>query len=89
MIVLSKTQKRPEWDGIWIATERAHHEGLFAELPELQPFFMDEVERESNWLLLPAEAEDFETSAIKICEMVSHCDTRVGRVTKKAPQNRD
>ncbi len=87
MIVLSKTLKRPEWDGIWIATERAHHENLFNDVPELQPFFMDEVERESNWLLLPADAEDFETSAIKICEMVSHGDTRVGRFTKKAPQN--
>jgi len=89
MVVLSKTQKRPEWDGIWIATEREHHESLFSDIPELQPFFMDEVERESNWLLLPADAEDFETSAIKICEMVAHGDTRVGRFTKKAPQNRD
>lgn len=89
MIVLSKTLKRPEWDGIWIATEREHHESLFKDVPELQPFFMDMVERESNWLLLPAEAEDFETSAIKICEMISHGDIRVGRVTKKAPLNRD
>jgi len=47
------------------------------------------VERESNWLLLPIDAEDFETSAIKICEMISHGDTRVGRFTKKAPLNRD
>jgi len=50
---------------------------------------MESVERESNWLLLSAEAEGFETSAIKICEMVSHGDTRVGRLTKKAPLNRN
>jgi len=85
MIVLSKVAKRAEWDGIWIATEIEHHESLFKELPELQPFFMDGVERQSNWLLLPADAEDFETSAIKICELISHGDIRTGRITKKAP----
>lgn len=85
MIVLSKVAKRSEWDGVWIATEKEHHESLFNDVPELQPFFMDGVERESNWLLLPAGAEDFETSAIKICEMISHGDIRVGRFTKKSP----
>jgi hypothetical protein len=46
---------------------------------------MDGVERQSNWLLLPAGAEDFEISAIKICELISHGDVRMGRITKKAP----
>lgn len=89
MLVLSKVAKRPGWDGIWIPTEIEHHESLFKELPELQPFFMDEIEKQSNWLLLSAGAEDFETSAIKICELISHGDLRMGRITKKAPAKSD
>jgi hypothetical protein len=85
VLILSKSLKRPEWDGIWIATDRNHHQSLLNDVPELRPFFLDSVERQSNWLMLPAGADDFETSAIKICEMVSHGDVRIGRFTEKAP----
>ncbi|MGN6397230.1 MAG: hypothetical protein ACTHMI_16800 [Mucilaginibacter sp.] len=85
MIVLSKIAKRPEWNGIWIATEIAYHEALLRELPELQPFFLEGADKQSNWLLLPYGADDFETSAVKICELISHGDARIGRITKKSP----
>ncbi|MDO3642911.1 hypothetical protein [Mucilaginibacter sp. L3T2-6] len=85
MIVLSKVAKRPEWNGIWIATEIAYHESLLRELPELQPFLLEGADKLSNWLLLPDGADDFETSAVKICELISHCDARIGRITKKSP----
>ncbi len=85
MIVLSKVAKRPEWNGIWIATGIAYHESLLRELPELQPFFLEGADKQSNWLLLPDGADDFETSAVKICELISHGDARIGRITKKSP----
>jgi len=36
-------------------------------------------------LLLKDDAEDFEVAAIKICELITHGDPRIGKVTEKPP----
>lgn len=85
LMILRKSKKEPEWNGIWIATSRAHHETLKTIIPELGAFFLDESDRHSNWLLLKDDAEDFEGAAIKICELIARGDPRIGKVTEKPP----
>ena len=85
LMILRKSQKEPEWNGVWIATSREHHESLKAIIPELGAFFLDENDRHSNWLLLKDDAGDFEGAAIKLCELITHGDPRIGKVTEKPP----
>jgi len=85
LMILRKSQKEPEWNGLWIATSRAHHESLKNDVPALGAFFLDDNDRHSNWLLLKDDAEDFESDAIKVCELITHGDPRIGKVTEKPP----
>jgi hypothetical protein len=85
MLILRKRDNNPELNGIWIATDKEHHATLKKDAPELGPFFLDGDERHGNWLMLPDDAEDFETAAIKVCEYITHGDPRIGRLTEKAP----
>jgi len=85
MLILRKRENEPELNGIWVATDKIHHENLKQEAPELGAFFIDGDERHGNWLLISPDAEDFEGAVIKICEMIAHGDPRIGRLTEKAP----
>jgi hypothetical protein len=85
MLILRKRDNSPELNGIWVATDKEHHQSLKNNIPELGPFFIDGDERHGNWLLIPDDAEDFEEAAIKVCEMISHGDPRIGKLTEKAP----
>ena len=72
-------------NGVWVATSTEHHESLKNNIPELGPFFIAGDERHGNWLLIPADADDLEEAVIKVCEMISHGDARIGKLTEKAP----
>jgi hypothetical protein len=85
MMILRKRDNESDLNGIWLATAKKHHESLKRAIPELGSFFIDGDERHGNWLLIPGDAEDFEEAAIKICELISHGDQRIGNVTEKAP----
>jgi len=82
MLILRKSNNQPELNGIWVATSKNYNEGLKNNIPELGPFFMDGDERHGNWLLLRDDAEDFEGATIKVCELITHGDPRIGRVPK-------
>ncbi|MFI5139993.1 MAG: hypothetical protein ACHQIM_19395, partial [Sphingobacteriales bacterium] len=82
MLILRKSNNQPELNGIWVATSKNYHESLKNNIPELGPFFMDGDERHGNWLLLRDDAEDFEGAAIKVCELTTRGDARIGRVPK-------
>jgi hypothetical protein len=85
MLILRKRNNEPEWNGVWVATSRAHHESLKNDIPELGSFSFEGDERQGNWLMIPDKAEDFEGAAIKVCELISHGDPRIGKVTEKSP----
>lgn len=87
MIILRSRNNEPELNGVWLATNKTHHQSLKKEIPELSPAFIAGDERESNWLFVHPDAEGFEEAAIKICELVSHGDLRVGNITSKPPAN--
>ncbi|GAC1302233.1 MAG: hypothetical protein NVSMB24_06500 [Mucilaginibacter sp.] len=85
MLILRRSANQPGLNGIWVATDKDHHESLKNHIPELGAFVMDGDERHGNWLLLRDDHEDFEGAAIKVCELIMRGDARVGRVTEKSP----
>jgi hypothetical protein len=85
MLILRKRDNDPEMNGIWVATSREHHQSLKEEIPEFGPFYIEGDERHSNWLFVNDNTENLEEAAIKLCEMISHGDTRIGKLTEKPP----
>jgi len=85
MLILRKRDNEPEMNGIWVATKKAHHQSLKETIPEFGPFSIEGDERFGNWLLIHNDVEDLEGAAIKVCELISHGDHRIGKVTEKPP----
>ena len=72
-----------ECNGIWIATSHEHHQSLKKEFPSLCSIsVLNGGTGETGWQMLPAEADVFESSAIKACELVLHRDPRIGKIPK-------
>jgi hypothetical protein len=66
-------------NGVWIATTRDHHESLRREFPHMRSIAVL-AEDVSSWQVLPADAPDFEESAMHACELVIARDSRIGRI---------
>jgi len=83
VLILRKREKDAQLNGIWVATNYPYHESLLKELRGLTSFSACGKDiPDTGWQLLPAEAENFEASAIKLCRMVANGDKRIGRVPK-------
>ena len=66
-------------NGVWLATSAEHHASLHREFPYMRSIEMFGT-TVTNWQVLPADARDFEESAIHACELVVAGDRRIGRV---------
>jgi hypothetical protein len=87
MLIFRKLTKNSQHNGLWIATRREDHASLKAEIPAITDFVFDEGEPyESAWLQLKDGHDDFEEAAIRVCELISYKDERIGRATPKAAQ---
>jgi hypothetical protein len=69
-------------NGVWLATTREHHESLRDEFPSMRSIGVLGNGEETGWQILPAEALDFEESALRACELVIARDPRIGKVPK-------
>ncbi|HEY4323529.1 MAG TPA: hypothetical protein VGN20_06070 [Mucilaginibacter sp.] len=85
MLILRQRGNEPEFNGVWVATSKIHHESLKNDVPELGGFFIKGNEQHGNWLLIHDSVEDFEGAVIKACELISHGDPRIGNVTERSP----
>ncbi len=65
-------------NGVWLATEKEHHSSLQAEFPSLRYIHM--FGGKTTWLDLPAEAIDFEEAVVKMCELATKRDPRIGKL---------
>lgn len=83
ILIFRKTGKNPQHNGIWISTKKEHHASLKAEIPAITDFTFDHT-TETDWLLLSDDHEDFESAAIRLCELVAGKDQRIGKVTPKS-----
>ena len=44
VLILRKRDNEPELNGIWVATDKEHHQSLKKDIPEFGPFFIDGAE---------------------------------------------
>jgi hypothetical protein len=66
-------------NGVWLATRAEHHDSLRREFPHMRSIQLFETPV-TSWQVLPADASDFEESALHACELVLSRDPRIGRV---------
>ena len=87
VLVLRDRRKPSADDGVWIATTPEHHSSLRREFPNMRSIqvFGD---KPSGWQVLPADAEDFEESAMRVCELILAGDARIGKVPKAKAKRR-
>ena len=83
LLILHQREKYPEHNGIWVAINEGHHQRLKDEIMALSPILKENKKScAKTWFMLKDDADDFEASAIKICEYISRGDPGIGRVTK-------
>lgn len=83
MFITRKKSSHENSNGIWIATTHNHHENLKKDFPSLQSVHvLNNGKGETGWRLLHESAEDFETSALRLCELIKEGDMRIGKIPK-------
>jgi hypothetical protein len=83
MLLLRKTTKGDGLNGIFVSTLKKHHSSLAGDVPGLTDFVLETGESyQSNQRFLSEDHPDFEASAIKICELISRGDQRIGKAPK-------
>lgn len=93
VLILRDRPTHPADNGVWLATTSEHHASLKRQFPNMRSigFLKEGV---TQWQVLPADAADFEESAMRACDLVLARDPRVGKVPnskvkKKVPRKRD
>lgn len=83
MLILRERMDHPDTNGVWIATNQEHHKSLKTDLPSLRSIstYSDRMV-ETEWQVLPVDADDFEASVRKVCELIKQKDHRIGRIPK-------
>ena len=71
----------PGDNGVWLATTVEHHESLRREFPRMRSIAVLGKEV-TGWQVLPADAPDFEGSALRACELILQRDRRIGKIPK-------
>jgi len=68
-------------NGVWIATTIDHHKSLKRELPNMRSIGVLGKDT-TGWQILPADASDFEESALHVCQLILKGDPRIGKIPK-------
>src|SRR5205814_1886825 len=84
-IVLALRDRRGETadNGVWLATTREHHESLRREFPNMRSIQLLKADV-TGWQVLPADAPDFEETALHACELIVARDPRIGKLSRKS-----
>jgi hypothetical protein len=81
VLMLREKQKQKEDNGLWLATTKDHHQSLRREFPHMRSIQLLGKEV-TGWQVLPADAPDFESAALRACELILARDPRIGKVPK-------
>jgi hypothetical protein len=81
MLIVRQKEEHGADNGIWIATKTEHHSTLKKIFPSMRSIQVL-GNGETNWQILPEEADDFEESAITLCGLVLKGDPRIGTIPK-------
>lgn len=66
-------------NGVWLATTVDHHESLRRDFPNMRSIAVL-GKKITGWQVLPADAPDFEESAMRACELILAGDPRIGNI---------
>ena len=79
VLILRDKPNQTTDNGVWLATTTEHHESLKREFPSMRS--IEVLGKEvTGWQVLPAEAPDFEESALRACDLILARDPRIGKV---------
>jgi hypothetical protein len=78
LILRDKPTKTAD-NGVWLATTEEHHQSLRREFPNMRSIQVL-GKPVTGWQVLPADAPDFESSALRACELVLAGDPRIGKI---------
>ena len=88
VLILRDKPKSIADNGVWLATAEEHHQSLRREFPNMRSIELL-GKPVTGWQVLPVDATDFESSALRACELVLAGDTRIGKVPgARAPMPR-
>jgi hypothetical protein len=83
IVLIQRDRQNEKADnGLWLATTPEHHESLRREFPHMRSIQMLGG-RITGWQVLPADAPDFEQSALRACELIVARDPRIGKVPQR------
>ena len=78
-VLRDKRDETADDDGMWLATTVDHHKSLKQDFPSMRSIRVL-GKKVTGWQVLPADAADFEESALRACEFVIAGDPRIGKV---------
>jgi hypothetical protein len=79
VLILRDKQDHAADNGVWLATTKEHNESLRREFPNLRSIQVL-GSRVTGWQVLPADDSDFETMALRACDLILVGDPRIGKV---------
>jgi len=79
VLILRDKPKSTADNGIWLATTQEHHQSLRREFPNMRSIQVL-GKRVTGWQVLPVNAPDFESAALRACELVLAGDARIGKI---------
>jgi hypothetical protein len=82
LLTLRNKKEHTDDNGVWIATEQAHHASLQKLFPNMRSIKVFGGSS-SNWQILPVDADDFEESVLLACELILKNDLRIGKIPAK------
>jgi hypothetical protein len=85
-IMLRDHVRTPQDNGVWLVLSEGANPadaGLRRDLPSLRPI-QTVAAKISHWLLIPSDHVNFESEALRACDLILSRDPRLGRI----PQSR-
>jgi hypothetical protein len=80
VLVLRDKPSAPDDNGVWLATTAEHHASLRREFPNMRSIGVLGKGGLTGWQLLASDAPDFESAALRACELVLARDPRIGKI---------
>jgi hypothetical protein len=88
IVLVLRDKPNPSADnGVWLATTPQHHDSLRREFPNMRSIQVL-GKAVTGWQVLPADAPDFEESALRACNLILARDPRIGKVPSKSRRKR-
>jgi hypothetical protein len=79
VLILRDKPKNTADNGVWLATTEEHHQSLRREFPNMRSIQLL-GKPITGWQVLPTDAPDFESAALRACELVLAGDPRIGKI---------